>query len=145
MTTIPPRLARVSKSVSSWEEARQASLAAYRVWYRSAPEIVQLYGLHISPSLVRYKIRQDFERNRDSITDLSVMNVMLLKNQQEYQETMNLWKQEVGERVRETWLRIIEPHVMQWFKDFDNPPQPKTFLEKFYASRDDPKQLEPTY
>ncbi|WVN90468.1 uncharacterized protein L203_105704 [Cryptococcus depauperatus CBS 7841] len=131
MTTIPPRLARVSKSVSSWEEARQASLAAYRVWYRSAPEIVQLYGLHISPSLVRYKIRQDFERNRDSITDLSVMNVMLLKNQQEYQETMNLWKQ--------------EPHVMQWFKDFDNPPQPKTFLEKFYASRDDPKQLEPTY
>lgn len=42
------------------------------------------------------KIRQDFERNRDTITDLSVMNVMLLKNHQEYQETMNVWKQVVG-------------------------------------------------
>lgn len=57
------------------------------------------------------KIRQDFERNRDTITDLSVMNVMLLKNHQEYQETMNVWKQ--------------VPHVMHWFKKYDNPPQPK--------------------
>ncbi|OWZ57929.1 NADH dehydrogenase (ubiquinone) 1 alpha subcomplex 6 [Cryptococcus neoformans] len=131
MTTIPARLAKATSTVSSWDEARRASLSAYRTWYRSAPDIVQLYGLHVSPSLVRMKIRQDFERNRDTITDLSVMNVMLLKNHQEYQETMNLWKQ--------------EPHVMHWFKKYDNPPQPKTFLEKFYAGRDEPSQLEPTY
>lgn len=44
--------------------------------------------------MIRLKIRQDFERNR-AINDLGVINVMLLKNQQEYQETMNCWKQEV--------------------------------------------------
>ncbi|ODN80878.1 hypothetical protein, variant 2 [Cryptococcus amylolentus CBS 6039] len=96
MATIPARLAKATKSIHSWEEARSASLAAYRTWYRSAPEIVQLYGLHVSPTLVRMKIRQDFERNRETITDLSVMNIMLLKNHQEFQETMNLWKQEVS-------------------------------------------------
>ncbi|WWC68748.1 uncharacterized protein I206_102682 [Kwoniella pini CBS 10737] len=127
MTTIPSRLAKLTTSVNSWEEARRASLAAYRAWYRSAPDIVQLYALNVSPSLVRLKFRQDFERNRDTITDLSVMNIMLLKNQQEFQETMNAWKQ--------------EPHVMQWFKRFDDPTPPKTFLEKFYASRDDPSQV----
>ncbi|WVQ78757.1 hypothetical protein IAT38_000848 [Cryptococcus sp. DSM 104549] len=130
MTTIPSRLAQMTKSVSTWEEARAASLSAYRAWYRAAPTIVQLYSLHVPPSLVRLKFRRDFERNR-GITDLSVMNIMLLKNHQEYQETMNIWKQ--------------PPHVMQWFKEFDDPVKPQTFLDKFYASRDDPSQLKPTY
>ncbi|TYJ57745.1 hypothetical protein B9479_001599 [Cryptococcus floricola] len=131
MATLPARLAKATKSIHSWEEARSASLAAYRTWYKSAPEIVQLYGLHVSPALVRMKIRQDFERNRETITDLSVMNIMLLKNHQEFQETMNLWK--------------MESHIMQWFKSIEDPPKPKTFLDKFYAGRDDPSQLEPTY
>jgi hypothetical protein len=60
-----------------------------------APEIVALYALNISPSWVRLKIRQDFERNR-AITDLKIIDMLLLKNQQEFQETMNCWKQEVG-------------------------------------------------
>ena len=45
--------------------------------------------------MVRLKVRQDFERNR-YIDNLDVINVMLLKNQQEYQEVMNGWKQEVS-------------------------------------------------
>lgn len=45
--------------------------------------------------MIRLKIRQDFEKNRD-ITDLPVIDMLLHKNQQEYQETMNCWKQEVS-------------------------------------------------
>jgi NADH dehydrogenase (ubiquinone) 1 alpha subcomplex subunit 6 len=45
--------------------------------------------------MIRLKIRQDFEKNRD-ITDLPIIDMLLHKNQQEYQETMNCWKQEVG-------------------------------------------------
>jgi hypothetical protein len=44
--------------------------------------------------MIRLKIRQDFEKNRD-ITDLPIIDMLLHKNQQEYQETMNCWKQEV--------------------------------------------------
>lgn len=50
--------------------------------------------------MIRLKIRQDFEKNRN-ITDLNIINMLLHKNQQEYQETMNCWKQEVSSvRVR---------------------------------------------
>jgi hypothetical protein len=66
-----------------------------------APEIVSLYALNIAPSMIRLKIRQDFEKNRD-ITDLPVIDMLLHKNQQEYQETMNCWKQEVGLSMCET-------------------------------------------
>lgn len=45
--------------------------------------------------MIRLKIRQDFERNRE-ITDLGIIDMLLHKNQQEYQETMNCWKQEVS-------------------------------------------------
>ena len=61
-----------------------------------APEIVSVYALPISPSMIRLKIRQDFERNRH-VKDLGVIDMLLHKNQQEYQETMNCWKQEVGD------------------------------------------------
>lgn len=61
-----------------------------------APEIVALYALNVSPSMIRLKIRQDFEKNRN-ITDLNIINMLLHKNQQEYQETMNCWKQEVSQ------------------------------------------------
>jgi len=45
--------------------------------------------------MIRLKIRQDFERNRH-INDLGIIDMLLHKNQQEYQETMNCWKQEVS-------------------------------------------------
>ena len=66
-----------------------------------APEICQLYAVPVSPSLVRLKIRQDFERNRH-IQDLGVIDMLLHKNQQEYQETVNAWKQEVSSTFWET-------------------------------------------
>jgi NADH dehydrogenase (ubiquinone) 1 alpha subcomplex subunit 6 len=30
---------------------------------------------------------------------------------------------------------------MHWFKRYDDPAPPHTFLDKFYAGRDDPKQV----
>lgn len=46
--------------------------------------------------MVRLKIRQDFERNK-YVENLDIINLLLQKNQQEYQETMNGWKQEVSQ------------------------------------------------
>lgn len=56
--------------------------------------------------MIRLKIRQDFEKNRD-ITDLGIIDMLLHKNQQEYQETMNCWKQEVshGCLLASPWTR----------------------------------------
>lgn len=48
--------------------------------------------------MVRLKIRQDFERNK-YVENLDIINLLLQKNQQEYQETMNGWKQEVSHGI----------------------------------------------
>ncbi|EJT46977.1 hypothetical protein A1Q1_04220 [Trichosporon asahii var. asahii CBS 2479] len=187
--TIPARLAR---TVTSHAEARTRVIRAYRAWYRSAPEICALYALNVSPSAVRLKIRQDFERNR-KIDDLNIINVLLHKNQQEYQETMNCWKQEVVDGTsalvtRTTTPSVLllelpaphdvlldkqaarssdvipesarccsflpfrhsyiceaqadtQPHLMHWFRKYEEPAKPVAFLDKFYAGRDDPKQV----
>ncbi|EIM23478.1 NADH dehydrogenase, alpha subcomplex, subunit 6 [Wallemia mellicola] len=122
MTTIPSRLAHVTKSSTSFAEAHARARTLYRDFYRSAPSICALYSLNIPPSQIRAKIRQEFEKNRN-LDDLNVIDLVLFKGRQEYQETMNAWKQET--------------HIMRWFALEEAPPRPQTFLEKFYAGRDE--------
>lgn len=67
-----------------------------------APEICALYPLDVPPAMLRAKMRTMFEQNRH-VGDVAVLDVLLLKAQQEYQETMNAWKQ--------------TSHVMKWFTE----------------------------
>lgn len=102
MTTIPARLAHITRTSASLAEAQQRSTALYRNFYRSAPEICSLYALDVPPSAIRAKIRQKFEANRH-IKDMAVLDLLIFKATIEYQETMNAWKQ--------------VPHVMRWFQE----------------------------
>jgi len=81
-----------------------------------APEIVSLYALNVSPAQIRYAIRQRFEKNR-YVTDPGAVDVLLEKSRQEYQETMNCWKQ--------------TEHIMGILLELKERPQ-RTFLQKFY-------------
>ena len=83
---------------------------------RQAPEICALYTLHVSPQFVRQQIRRRFEENRH-VTDLRVLDHIILKGRQEYQETMNFWKQ--------------KDHVMGKLLAPRGRP-PRTFLQRFY-------------
>ncbi|KAF8501981.1 NdufA6 NADH-ubiquinone oxidoreductase 14.8 kDa subunit [Gautieria morchelliformis] len=121
MTTIPSRLARITRTSSSPTEARSLAIQLYRDWYRSAPEIVSLYALTISPTLIRQRIREEFERNR-YVTDVRVVDRLILKWRQEYQETMNCWKQ--------------EPHIMGMLLQPKERPK-EAFLQKFFQGRED--------
>ncbi|KAL4401662.1 NdufA6 NADH-ubiquinone oxidoreductase subunit [Malassezia pachydermatis] len=121
MTTIPARLAKAAQVSTSLAHAQSRARSLYRNFYRSVPEICALYPIDVPPALMRAKIRSMFERYRD-VKDVAVLDVLLLKGYQEYQETMNAWKQ--------------TPHVMRLFAEEEAPATPKTFLEKFYATRD---------
>ncbi|KAF8889084.1 hypothetical protein BD779DRAFT_1439538 [Infundibulicybe gibba] len=121
MTTIPARLAQSTRSSGSTIEARKRAIQMYRDWYRSAPEIVSLYALNVSPAVIRHSIRQRFEKNR-YVTDPRAIDVLLLKSRQEYQETMNCWKQ--------------TDHIMGILLQSKDRPQ-RTFLQKFYEGRDE--------
>ncbi|QRV82149.1 Complex 1 protein (LYR family) [Ceratobasidium sp. AG-Ba] len=119
MTTIPSRLARISQSSPNLSVARSRAIQLYRDWYRSAPEIIAIYGLNVPPSLIRHRIREKFEQYR-YVTDPSVIDVLLHKGRLEYQETINCWKQ--------------EPHIMGGLlKDpHEGSAAGQTFLQKFY-------------
>ncbi|EGO02953.1 NADH-ubiquinone oxidoreductase [Serpula lacrymans var. lacrymans S7.3] len=125
MTTIPSRLAQVTRLSSSPAEARQRVIDLYRDWYRAAPEIVSLYALSVSPQFVRHCIRQQFEQNR-YVTDQRVIDILIQKGRLEYQETINCWKQ--------------TDHVMGILLKNKDRPQ-RTFLQKFYEGRDEDSVL----
>ncbi|KAF8871393.1 NADH dehydrogenase 1 alpha subcomplex subunit 6 [Mucidula mucida] len=119
--TIPARLARPATISKSPAEQRQRVIQLYREWYRSAPSIVGVYGLSVSPAYVRHAIRQQFEHNRH-VTDTRAIDVLLLKSRQEYQECLNVWK--------------LPDHVMDMLSRPYQTPR-KTFLQKFYQGRDE--------
>ncbi|BGP03232.1 ndufa6 NADH-ubiquinone oxidoreductase subunit [Rhodotorula toruloides] len=129
MTTIPSRLARVTQQSGSWDAARARTRSLYRQWYRAAPEIVSLYSLNVPAYSIRAKIREEFERHRE-VTDLSAVDILLLKSYQDLQEALNCWK--------------MDSHIMRWFSKEELPPRPNSFLESFYLSRDDSKEVQPT-
>ncbi|WFD25338.1 ndufa6 NADH-ubiquinone oxidoreductase subunit [Malassezia nana] len=114
MTTIPARLAKAAQVSHSLAHAQSRSRSLYRTCYRAVrmidsfqvPEICALYPLDVPPALLRAKIRTMFERNRH-ITDVAILDIMLHKGYQEYQETVNAWKQ--------------TPHIMKWFAEEEAP------------------------
>ncbi|KIM41823.1 hypothetical protein M413DRAFT_18755 [Hebeloma cylindrosporum] len=121
MTTIPARLATLTRTSHNAPDARRRLLKLYRDWYRSAPEICTLYALSVSPAYVRHAIRQKFEKFHE-VTDPRAIDVLLLKGRQDYQETMNCWKQ--------------TDHVLGILLESKERPN-KTFLQKFYEGRDE--------
>ncbi|KAF8174901.1 hypothetical protein BJ912DRAFT_931337 [Pholiota molesta] len=130
MNTIPSRLATLSRTSSGPAESRARVLKLYRDWYRScavakpspqAPEICAIYALGVSPAYVRHAIRRRFEHNRH-VTDQRAIDVLLLKGRQDYQETVNVWKQ--------------TDHVLGILLEPQERPR-RTFLQKFYEGRDE--------
>ncbi|KAG8924403.1 hypothetical protein FRC03_002888 [Tulasnella sp. 419] len=121
MTTIPSRLARTAQRSLNLEMAKKRSLELYRDWYRHAPEIVTIHGLTIPPSLVRARIRAEFERHR-YVDDPAVIDVLVQKGRQDFQEVMNAWQQ--------------ESHILGVLL-IDKSKEPKSFLQHFYEGRDE--------
>ncbi|KZT03304.1 NADH-ubiquinone oxidoreductase Complex1 subunit [Laetiporus sulphureus 93-53] len=121
MTTIPSRLARTTHISASPEEARRRVIQLYRDWYRGVPDIVSVYSMSVTPQYFRHCIRKKFEQNR-YVTDKRVIDVLILKGRQEYQETMNVWKQ--------------PDHVMGILLEDKSRP-PRTFMQKFLEGRDE--------
>ncbi|KAI9454240.1 hypothetical protein BJY52DRAFT_1205290 [Lactarius psammicola] len=122
MTTIPTRLARAATQSTSSAHQRKRVLELYRDWMRGAPEICVLYALDVPPSAVRAVIRQRFERNR-YVSDPKLVDILLHKSRQEYQETVNFWKQ--------------EPHVLGPLLTGNRERPHRTFMQKFFEGRDE--------
>ncbi|KAI7787671.1 nadh-ubiquinone oxidoreductase kda subunit [Diaporthe eres] len=98
----PTQFARKTRQSINWAEAQKRVLGTYRQWIRAAPEIQTMYNVPFPVSVIRTRIREEFERNR-FVNKLPIVDVLLFKSDAEYQETMNFWKQ--------------SNHVMSFFKE----------------------------
>ncbi|KXN70888.1 hypothetical protein CONCODRAFT_57935 [Conidiobolus coronatus NRRL 28638] len=101
--------------------ARKNVISLYRQFQRSAPKIVQLYCLDFPSSVIRTKIREEFEKNR-YVKDHQTIDVLVFKGRSEFEEIIKLWKQ--------------PDTLMYYFQKEEAEPLPETFLEKFYHGRD---------
>jgi len=83
-----------------------------------APEIQTMYSLNMPVSRIRTKIRQEFERHR-YVAQLPTIDVLLFHSHQEFQETLNYWKQ--------------LSHVLKYFRTEEDPKAklPRDFIGGF--------------
>ncbi|ORX96285.1 hypothetical protein BCR34DRAFT_578760 [Clohesyomyces aquaticus] len=122
MTINPTYLAVRTRSSLNWSDAKRRVLHSYRDWLRSAPEIQQMYTLSMPVSTIRTKVRQEFERHR-YVNQLPTVDVLLFNSHQEYQETLNYWKQ--------------LSHVLKYFRTEEEPKArlPNNFINGFLEGR----------
>ncbi|CRG88814.1 NADH dehydrogenase (ubiquinone) 1 alpha subcomplex 6 [Talaromyces islandicus] len=81
-----------------------------------------MYSLNIPVSVIRTKIRQQFEKHR-YVSQLKVIDVLLFQSHAEFQETLNYWKQ--------------LSHVMKYFRQEEEPAArlPANFISGFLEGR----------
>ncbi|KAF2262042.1 NADH dehydrogenase, alpha subcomplex, subunit 6, partial [Lojkania enalia] len=122
MTINPTYLAQRTRSSVNWADAKRRVLHSYRDWLRAAPEIQSMYTLSLPVSTLRTKMRQEFERHR-YVSQLRTIDVLLFNSHQEFQETLNYWKQ--------------LSHVMKYFRAEEDPKArlPKNFINGFLEGR----------
>ncbi|KAJ9590122.1 hypothetical protein L9F63_016751 [Diploptera punctata] len=100
-------------------EARKRVFNLYKAWYRQMPYVVMDYDIPKSVEQCRAKLREEFEKNRH-ITDIRVIDMLVIKGQMELKETVEIWKQ--------------KGHIMTYFKETVEP-KPTDFLSKFFAGQ----------
>ncbi|EGD81404.1 hypothetical protein PTSG_02126 [Salpingoeca rosetta] len=100
--------------------ARTRVIGLYRAWFRSIPEIIQIFRLEKTPQECRDKLKEKFMVNKD-VDDVRVIDMLTIKGQMELDETMKVWKQKT--------------HVMRFWEDPAGPKPQPTFLEKFLKGR----------
>ncbi|KAJ1965443.1 ndufa6 NADH-ubiquinone oxidoreductase subunit [Dipsacomyces acuminosporus] len=110
----------VTRSSTSLADARLRAIHLYRQWQKSVPQIMVDYHLCMPQSVVRAKIREEFEKNR-YVSDPRAIDVLLFKGRVEFEETYNVWKQ--------------YSHVLRYFDANEKDPQSTKFLDKFIEGR----------
>ncbi|XP_075977715.1 NADH dehydrogenase [ubiquinone] 1 alpha subcomplex subunit 6-like [Anticarsia gemmatalis] len=101
-------------------EAKKRVLSLYKAWYRQIPYIVKEFDIPKSEEQCREKLKEFFMNNKD-VTDVRVIDMLVIKGQMELKESVNMWKQ--------------KGHIMTYFKPTEEP-KPKDFLSKFFSSNE---------
>ncbi|KAL1140677.1 hypothetical protein AAG570_000607 [Ranatra chinensis] len=100
-------------------EARKRVLDLYKAWWRQVPYIVMEFDIPKSIEQCRQKLREEFKKNQH-ITDIRVIDMLVIKGQMELKETVHIWKQ--------------KGHIMNYWKE-THEPKPTDFLSSFFSGK----------
>ncbi|KAL2753325.1 hypothetical protein ACRALDRAFT_2070959, partial [Sodiomyces alcalophilus JCM 7366] len=87
------------------------------------PEIQTMYNVPLPVSVIRTRIREEFERHRFT-NKIALVDVLITKSNADFQETMNFWRQTT--------------HIMSYFKEENfrgGDRLPKNFMDGFLEVR----------
>ncbi|XP_012274959.1 NADH dehydrogenase [ubiquinone] 1 alpha subcomplex subunit 6 [Orussus abietinus] len=101
-------------------DARRQVLKLYKAWYRQIPIIVWEFDIPRTVDQCKAKLREEFIKHRN-LTDIRVIDMLIVKGQMELRETTELWK--------------TKGQIMYLFKDTVEK-KPTDFLSKFLAGQD---------
>ncbi|EGI65145.1 PREDICTED: NADH dehydrogenase [ubiquinone] 1 alpha subcomplex subunit 6 isoform X1 [Acromyrmex echinatior] len=102
------------------KDARRKVLTLYKAWIRQVPISLLSYNIPKSEVDCKRKIREEFRRHAH-LTDLRIIDIVIVKGQMELQEVANLWKP-AGALMhywKETWEK-----------------KPTDFMSKFLSGQD---------
>ncbi|XP_070153819.1 NADH dehydrogenase [ubiquinone] 1 alpha subcomplex subunit 6 [Polyergus mexicanus] len=102
------------------EDARQKVLKLYKAWIRQVPTSLLSYDIPKSEAECKKKIREEFKRHAH-VTDLRIIDRLIIRGQMELQEVANVWKPKgsVMYYWKETWEK-----------------KPTDFMSKFLRGQD---------
>ncbi|XP_050533754.1 NADH dehydrogenase [ubiquinone] 1 alpha subcomplex subunit 6 [Daktulosphaira vitifoliae] len=114
-----------SKSVkpllsSNKSEAKKRVLNLYKAYYRQIPLMLFDHNIPVTKEECQKKLKEEFLKNKH-VTDVRVIDMLVIKGQMLLQEIVTKWAQEC--------------HIMSLFKDSVEP-KPNDFLSKFVNNND---------
>ncbi|KAI1879473.1 hypothetical protein JX265_002427 [Neoarthrinium moseri] len=135
MAVTPTQFAKTTAQSANWNDAKRRVLAAYREWIRAAPEIQTMYSVPFPVSVIRTRMRAEFERHR-FVNKLPVIDVLLMQNNAEYQHyrRADIWRTE--QEMMNFWKQST--HVMSYFPEENfrgHERLPKNFMQGFLEGR----------
>ncbi|KZC09670.1 PREDICTED: NADH dehydrogenase [ubiquinone] 1 alpha subcomplex subunit 6 [Dufourea novaeangliae] len=102
------------------KDAHRRVLLLYKAWYRQIPQTVLDYDIPKTENDCRAKLKEEFKRHAN-ITDVRVIDLLVIKGQMKLQEVTNMWIPKGG--LMNYWQETWEP-------------KPKDFLSKFLSGQD---------
>jgi len=101
-------------------ESKRQVLGLYKKWIRAVPDMMIAFKLPYTEQIVKNRIREEFYKN-SHLTDLRVIDLLIIKSQMDLQETLEHWKQSC--------------HVMEYFDKPTDVEQPTSFMGKFLTQK----------
>merc|ERR1712066_445028 len=90
---IRPVVQKVKPILSSdREEAKRRVRNLYKAWYRQIPFAIFDYEIPVTEVQAQARLREGFMKHKD-VTDIRVIDMLVIKGQQELVETAKIWKQ----------------------------------------------------